>query len=254
MNTSSLRLASFTPKETRFGLVMVFFALMAFVLPPYAQPQDYHHFADERSMFGIARSMDVLSNLGFLIAGLWGLRALSYQKNILDTSLAWSLRALFWGVLLTGVGSAYYHYAPQDARLVWDRLPMTIAFAGICGALGSTRVSPKAGLIALTASLIYGLGSIFIWRETGNLTPYAVMQFGGMAWIATAWVGGKKQAVDLPWGTLLCFYIAAKFFETFDAAVYAATSELLSGHTIKHLLSALAAASFAYALSNRRQT
>lgn len=250
---SSIFLRShWTPKELRFGLAIAFFALLACALPPFSQPQNYHHFADARSFFGLDRAMDILSSLGFLLAGSWGLAAVALRKDRLAPAMAPSLAVFFAGVLLTALGSAYYHAAPQDARLVWDRLPMTIAFAGTCGALACARVSARAGWIALAASLAFGLGSILLWRSNGNLTPYAVMQFGGLAWVALACVDGERSPLDLPWGALLGFYLAAKLFEALDAAVYDATAHLVSGHTVKHVLSALAAASFARAVWLRR--
>lgn len=235
-------------KELRFASMMLFFALLALALPGFSQPQDYHHFADERSLFGIPHALDVLSNMGFLVAGLFGLRALSRRKDDIPAALAWSLETMFWGVMCTASGSAYYHWGPQDSRLVWDRLPMVIAFAGVYGALGATRVSSKAGFFALASALAYGVGSVVFWTRTGNLTPYALMQFGGLAWVAVAWVASKHRALDLPWGALLGFYLAAKFFETFDAQTLHLTMGWVSGHTIKHLLSAMAAASFAWTL------
>lgn len=252
MTTSIFSRCAWSPKETRFGLVMLFFALLAFALPPFSQPQNYHHFADDRSFFGLTRAMDVLSNFGFLLAGAWGLAALVLRKAHLGSVMACSLGVFFSGVLLTALGSAYYHSAPQDARLVWDRLPMTLAFAGTCGALGCARVGAKAGFISLAASLCYGVASILVWQSTGNLTPYAVMQFGGLAWVAVAWVAGKRGSFDLPWGPLLGFYLAAKIFEALDTVLYTASSHFVSGHTVKHLLSALAAASFARAIWNLR--
>ena len=48
---------------------------------------------------------------------------------------------LFEGVALTALGSGYYHLAPDNARLVWDRLPMTIGFMGLLAAVLAERVS-----------------------------------------------------------------------------------------------------------------
>lgn len=235
-------------KERRFALALAFFVLLACALPPVAQPQGYHQFADGRALFGIPRALDVLSNLGFLCAGLFGLLALAARGSGLAPALKASLGVFFAGVVLTAIGSAFYHLAPQDGRLVWDRLPMTIAFAGVCGCLGSARVSSRAGWGALWASLAYGLGSVWLWSATGNLAPYVIMQFGGLAWVAVAWVGGARRPVDPPWGALLGFYLAAKLFESLDAQTFAATLGLVSGHTVKHLLSAMGAGSFAWSV------
>lgn len=243
-----------TAKEIRFLLAALFFIGCAWILPPFAQPQDYHRFVDERVFASIPRAFDVLSNLGFFFAGVWGLRALSAAKKGLSPALLWSLEIFFWGVMATAAGSAFYHMAPDDSRLLWDRLPMTLAFAGACGAMASIRVGERAGRAALAASLAYGAISLAIWRSTGNLTPYAVMQFGGLAWIALAWIFGQKKSFDLPWGALLGFYVAAKALELLDGQMFLLSHGAFSGHTAKHLLAAAGAASFAWALSKRAKT
>lgn len=209
---------------------------MAFIMPPIAQPQDYHHFVDVRRWMGIPRALDVLSNIAFFMAGLFGLRAISAKKSLYPKSIMWSLEVFFWGVLLTAFGSAYYHWNPLDSTLVLDRLPMTIAFSGICGALGSSRVSPRAGFAALFLALTYGFSSIAVWQSTGNLAPYAIMQFGGMAWLFVAAIFGQRRPIDLPWLGLLGFYVAAKIMEHFDQLFYILTQGLISGHTAKNML------------------
>lgn len=37
----------------------------------------------------------------------------------------WGWACFFIGVAAVGVGSSYYHLEPNDARLVWDRLPVS---------------------------------------------------------------------------------------------------------------------------------
>src|SRR5262245_34834311 len=102
-------------------------------LPPLAQPQAYHDFADQRTLWGIPHALDVLSNLGFIAVGLWGLVAAA--RGRFNFSLAPTARAawlaMFVGLTLTGLGSAFYHLAPSDPTLVWDRLPMALAFSGL---------------------------------------------------------------------------------------------------------------------------
>lgn len=245
------KLAPATSQEARFLLVALCFIAAAFFLPAFAQPQDYHRFVDERLFASIPRAFDVLSNLSFFFAGIWGLRALSAAKQGLSPALLWSLEIFFWGVMATAAGSAFYHWAPDDSRLLWDRLPMTFAFAGACGAMASIRVGERAGRLALIACLAYGAISLAVWRSTGNLTPYAIMQFGGLAWIGAAWIFGSKKSFDLPWGGLLGFYVAAKALEHFDAQFFALAHHAISGHTAKHLLAAAGAATFAWALAKR---
>ncbi len=96
-------------------------------------PQDlaYHEFADRRAFTGIPNLFNVLSNLLFLIIGLAGLCQLVGRQLQLDTELRPTVAVFFLGVALTAAGSAFYHLQPDNATLVWDRLPMTLAFMGL---------------------------------------------------------------------------------------------------------------------------
>src|SRR5581483_1787266 len=75
------------------------------LLPPIPQPQDYHQFADQRTLFGIPNFWNVISNLPFVAigaAGLWRCR-----DDLAGT-------VIFAGIFLTGFGSSYYHWNPSD--------------------------------------------------------------------------------------------------------------------------------------------
>jgi hypothetical protein len=122
------------------------------LLPPIAQPQSYHHFADQRTIFGVAHALDVLSNLAFLVSGLLGLWFVALAGKI-DAGTRWAFATLFFGLALTSIGSGYYHLAPDNGRLVFDRLPMIIAMSGCIGAVvtdrfGGTKAWIVAALIA----------------------------------------------------------------------------------------------------------
>jgi len=36
--------------------------------------------------------------------------------------------AFFTGLILIGLGSGYYHLAPSNSTLVWDRMAITVSF------------------------------------------------------------------------------------------------------------------------------
>src|SRR5436190_1533809 len=115
------------------------------------QDQLYHAFADQRTLLGIPHFWNVVSNLPFAVVGVMGL--LKFRDV--------ASRTLFFGVLLVTFGSAYYHLAPDDARLVWDRLPMTVAFMALLAIALRLRTW---GLMALVA---FGIASVGWWKFTG---------------------------------------------------------------------------------------
>lgn len=47
----------------------------------------------------------------------------------------WGWTCFFIGVAAVGIGSSYYHLKPNDARLVWDRLPVSFVVRALNGDL-----------------------------------------------------------------------------------------------------------------------
>ncbi|HEX9183932.1 MAG TPA: hypothetical protein VF876_11790, partial [Burkholderiales bacterium] len=138
--------------------------------PPVLQNQEYHRFADTRALAGVVNAADTLSNLAFLVVGALGLAFLHCERAATSSERFASPREIlpYWvffaGVALTSAGSAWYHLAPDDARLVWDRLPMTIAFMSLIAAVVQERISVRAGAALLWPLVLLGLASVVYWR------------------------------------------------------------------------------------------
>jgi hypothetical protein len=215
-------------KPNRFVLPLcAIVAALAFLLfvPPITQSPDYHAFADERTIYGIPNFWNVVSNFPFAVVGLLGLWKL--RSN--------TARVLFMGVLLTCFGSSYYHLAPSDARLAWDRLPMTLVFTSLLTAvIGELSGSP--GTSALQIPLVIGgVASVGWWRVTGDLRLYLLVQFGSMLVVLLAL---RLRNLRGLW-PVVGLYSLAKVAESYDRAIYSVLP--LSGHTLKHLTASLAA-------------
>lgn len=88
-----------------------------------------HPFVDARSWWGVPNTLDVLSNLSLVLAGATGFCFLPGRALARPTANA--LRVFFAGLILSGMGSAVYHWAPDAGSLVIDRLGMAVAFAGV---------------------------------------------------------------------------------------------------------------------------
>lgn len=208
------------------------------VLAPAMPASAWHipHFVDTRSWLGVPNAGDVLSNFLFLAMGIWGLVRLR-GRNDAPVGASW----FFVGLILTCLGSCFYHLDPDaPQRLVADRLGMTVAFAGILGIAASERVSVRAGHVMVVLMTVAGL--LAAWVAYENLTPWAVVQFGGMALaVALALTRPLPGALGVPLGGVILFYVLAKLFELGDATVFEATGHIVSGHTLKHLTAALAA-------------
>lgn len=231
---------------------MTVLLLAAGVLPALHQDESYHHFADARAWLAVPNAPDVLSNLGFLVGGLYGLLKIGRRElYFFNEAMRESAAVTFLGYVLTALGSTWYHLAPADSGLVADRLGMVVAFAGVLGMGASQRVSERGGRSLLVMALGLGLASVFIWNRFGTLTPYAVMQFGGIALIGVLLLLPSRGPGPF-WLALIASYGLAKAFEGADHAVFAATSNLVSGHTLKHLVAALPVLAVTTALAETR--
>lgn len=107
----------------------------------------------------------------------------------------WGWTCFYIGVAAVAFGSSYYHLKPNDARLVWDRLPvghlstkctckllfikfsvclfltphllllqMTLAFTSIIGIFIIERIDERKGTLSLIPLLLAGIISILYWR------------------------------------------------------------------------------------------
>jgi len=247
--------------------------------PPLAQPPGYLRFADERTLLGIPRALDVLSNLPFAAVGLLGLWLLGLGAGrprvaLRDPRARAPWLAFFGGVALTSLGSAWFHLAPSLDRLVWDRLPMTAGFMGLLAALVAERIDAAAGRRLLWPLLLVGVASVAWWWGTeqagrGDLRPYYFVQFAPLAALPLVLIlfprpapvqGRWGSAADPParggetgpWLLALLAYGLAKLAEAEDGALLA-LGGLLSGHTLKHLLAAAGIGCLAFMLARRRQ-
>src|SRR5438876_1494074 len=109
----------------RICLAAVALTLAAWALmPAISQDQSYHRFADERQWLGVPNAAYVLSNLAFALVGSLGaIRLASRRRPRFSQATEAGLWCVALGLVGTATGSAWYHLAPSNASLVWDRLP-----------------------------------------------------------------------------------------------------------------------------------
>lgn len=214
---------------------------MCFV-SPIPQSAAYHQFADTNVFLGIPNFFNVLSNLPFLLFGGMGILTILRQKKV----ALWQNRLFFFiGVFLTGFGSAYYHWNPCVETLVWDRLPMVIAFMPFFTLIIGEYIAEKWGEKLLFPMLLLGIASVLYWywsemNHAGDLRSYALVQF--LPLLLTPMImllfERKLGKTNIYW-MIIATYALAKVFETFDAAIFIYFP--ISGHSLKHIISSLAA-------------
>ncbi|MFL6624341.1 MAG: ceramidase domain-containing protein [Sulfurifustis sp.] len=231
------------PRRARVAalLIVPLLALVAVLtLPPIAQDLRYHAFADARTVLGIANFANVVSNLPFLLVGAFGLALCLGARR----PTAWRSWATFFaGVAIVCFGSGYYHLAPSNDSLVWDRLPMTLAFMGLFVALVSEHVEEAHERYWLGPALLAGFASVAWWHYADDLRLYFWIQGAPLLVVVAALALFPARYTHrryLLYG--LGLYAAAKIAELDDLALFQWSGMVMSGHSLKHLLAAASAA------------
>ncbi|MBG9388793.1 hypothetical protein I5803_12240 [Caenimonas sp. DR4.4] len=217
-------------------------SLFALLGPAVALPAGYHHFADARALGGIPFAGDVLSNLPFAVMGVAGLLSLARAGSgarVTERALA---GLFFAGLVFTAFASSWYHLQPDDESLAVDRIGMSVAFAGLLGLAAANRVSERAGALLAFVVLWAAPAAALHASSSGDAGPWAVIQFGGMLLVvAFHGANARHSALPIRWAWVIAAYALGKMFEVADHEVFVLTGGAVSGHTIKHMLAALAA-------------
>jgi len=234
------------------GGLSIAVVMAALLLPPVSQPADYHRFADQRSFLNIPNFNDVFSNLAFLLSGGAGLVCLfriyqtPAQQAFHNRVECLPYGVLFLSVVASGLGSMIYHWLPDNANLLWDRLPIAMGITALLAATLVDRISPTAGLWSLPFLMVFGVLSVLYWYWTeqqgiGNLNYYIVVQFYSILLIillSVYYPSRYTHASDIY--LVIALYAVAKLTEMLDMHIFVLTGNHISGHTLKHLLAALA--------------
>jgi len=226
---------------------------------PITQAASYHDFADRRTALGLPNAADVISNAGFALAGLWGLARLWSARREGAIAAGWNGHCLFLvALLLTAAGSTFYHLAPDNARLFWDRLPIALACGGLVAGVYPELHPRASGRLWAALMAIAAVLSVLWWSYTdsrgqGDLRPYLFLQAAPLVLIPL-WqaIHRAPRADRTAYAAAILLYAAAKVAEIYDREIYSALG-WISGHTAKHLLAAAASGVLVLRLVRRAQ-
>ena len=241
-----------------FGVAILVVIVVLF-MQPIPQDKAYHDFIDTRTLYDIPNFWNVVSNIVFVMAGLLGIVQLTVKQPVIGglPELRTAYLIFFIGVFLTGFGSAYYHLDPSNATLVWDRLPMTLAFMAFFSMIIGEYLSPGMGRALLWPLLLAGVLSIVYWHITesagrGDLRPYVLVQFLPMLLIPMILLmfRGRMNGSIFLWA-MIAAYLVSKIAEYLDAELFGVVG-VLSGHAIKHIVAAVGTLFILIALRRRQ--
>ena len=234
---------------------------LVFYLPAIPQNQSYHNFADQREFLSIPNFLNVLSNLPYVVVGIMGVILVSGKSKVeagpaLLHSHKYIYLIFFTAVVLVGAGSAYYHLNPSNSTLVWDRLPIAIAIISLFTIVIAEYIHHKMAKRLYLPMLLLGVFSVlyWYWSETvgqGDLRLYILVQFLPIVLIPLIVCLFKSQfSLGRYYFFMIACYIVAKAFELSDQLIFE-TVGTLSGHSLKHIASAVAPLLFYIALLKR---
>ncbi|MBR7801587.1 hypothetical protein [Undibacterium fentianense] len=219
---------------------------------PIFQHESYHAFADARVLWGLPNAIDVLSNLGFaLVAGVVIANHRTITRQLIAHWHPADAAYLFFAVsiLVTTIGSGFYHLAPNDGRLFWDRLPIALACASLIAAVRLDQFHPPSTarmVVELSVGCVLALLSVIWWKYTGDLRLYlglqvvAIFVIPGWQTLAISPTSCQMQR-RRAYAFAIVLYVLAKIAEVLDTQIFHSLV-WISGHSIKHLLASLAAA------------
>ena len=235
-----------TPSKEKIAYVLLAvvatLSCAAFIYYPQIQQDlNYHLFSDQESMCSMPNFLNVVSNGPFLIIGILGIHDLinNKSKKLVTEDFKRQKQLFFIGVALVALGSGYYHWNPNNQTLVWDRLPMTVAFMALFSLIIGTFVNKNLGKKSLIPLITIGFCSVLYWVVLDDLKLYAFVQFYPMVAIPVILLCFNREK-KATWGywLLLLAYLIAKFCEHYDNQIHH-TLGIISGHSIKHLVAAL---------------
>lgn len=208
-----------------------------------SQNLSYHNFADQRTIFRIANFLNVVTNLPFALIGVVGLRK---SRKLPEKKVKNIFSAVFIGFLLLTLGSGYYHFSPNNHSLVYDRLPITMVLMSFFSFIVYDCVDSQKGYTALFVLNSIGILSVVYWIMTeqagkGDVRWYGLVQFFpliGIPLIIWLYKPTFHCTKEIVW--MFLFFGLAKLTESFDKEIYIALHQLISGHSLKHLLMATA--------------
>ncbi|RYR47270.1 hypothetical protein Ahy_A07g033221 [Arachis hypogaea] len=221
-----------------FSLFILFFT------PTIPRSHNHHHFVDmrnllaSRSFAGVPNTINVITNFPFLVVGVLGfvlaLDGAVFYISSQGEVYAWVV--FYAGMVGVAFGSAYYHLKPDNHRVLWDTLPMMVAFSSLFSALVVERFGQRIGLFCLFALIFAAVLCVVYERNYNDIRFCMIFQLTlPLAIPVIAFMYSSKYTHSRYWFLATGIYLLAKFEGATDKKLYHANNYIISGHSLEHL-------------------
>lgn len=211
-----------------------------------------HVFADGRQFIGIPAAVNVVTSLLPLMTSLVGAIALKRARWARDVARPWRLFfiASAGGSLLAGV----YHLCPDDLGFILVHMSVSASSTTLlCGFLaervhggfGSRASCTIAISLSVAAAAYAGLCDALV--QVADIRALLLLQFMPVLLLPAGGLGlpGRGTTSGGEWLALFSLHLLSRICESADASIFAATG-WISGHSLMHIVMAIAVAIVAY--------
>ncbi|RDX64278.1 hypothetical protein CR513_57185 [Mucuna pruriens] len=240
-----------------------FLCCMCLILftPRIPRSPKHHRFFDMRNLLGVPNTLNVMTNFPFLVVGVLGLVLVleGCVFNISSQGEVWTWALFYAGITGVAFGSAYYHLKPDDHRVLWDTLPMMVAFSSLLSSLVVERFGQRIGLCCMFALIVAAFLCVLYEREGAEVAKFyaefcllvgcriyndirfcMMFQFTlPLAIPVIAVMYRSKYTHSRYWFLSTGVYMLAKFEGVTDKKLYHVNNYIISGHSLEHLCLAL---------------
>ncbi|XP_057427704.1 uncharacterized protein LOC130721175 isoform X2 [Lotus japonicus] len=230
-------------KKTRV-LFAAFLCCISFFLftPKIPRSLNHHRFADLRNLLGVPNTLNVITNFPFLVVGVLGL-VLALEGGVFNISSqaeVWAWVLFYAGILGYAFGSTYYHLKPDNNRVLWDMLPMMVAYSSLFSSLVVERIGKCIGLCCMCALLLSAFICVIYERLCDDIRLCLMFQFIlPLAIAAVSLVYRSNYTDSRYWLSSIGIYLLGKFVAVVDRKLYRVNNYVISGHSLEHLCLAL---------------
>jgi len=209
-------------------------SILAFDPDPYA-------FACDGDLLGVPHFWNVVSNLPYLVIGLWGLRFLA-RRGLLTRPAFRNWTGIWISTALVAVGSGLYHWFLEPWALGADRIAICGIFAFVAAHV-IHRVFARGPSLAFSLSLLLLCeATVAAWLLGASTWWYGGLQtLAGLGTLAVVLVAHRRGTLTFspkPVYLFCAYYALAKLLELLDEPICNMTG-LVGGHPLKHVASAI---------------